>query len=380
MSRPTKPKLEQRLSMLRDDPITPEARVFGEKCRDWLSLETNQDKRGTKAAAIGEAYVACVWFGQAQRARIHEDSSIRRLAEKTVKGIPHQEFPEICERLGRLRGPMSKAGKRIADRNRQTAERTIELGDGIEFQELRSMASLQRVGRALRNCTAQKGYAQRYLKDVRDGDAEMWALLERQQPVFLLKVDRSTREIDEFEGKEGATQELKSAVAFKALNTLDISGDEQEAFAEIGAFCSFRGGRPAVEPIEIEGCQYWIWVLRDGTEIVVATKNRADIARRWSKFSRGDCEGRSHLRGPRRRRRSWAVDTDFEFTAGPWNHLSEGSLLGLVLDHPAFAEKLRKSTPLADSQPPRCLTQVAIIPNSKVEVLPDTDQEEKTHG
>ena len=51
------------------------------------------------------------------------------------------------------------------------------------------MASLQEVGRTLRNCTGKKGYAQQYLKDVRDGDAEMWALLQLQEPVFLLKVD-----------------------------------------------------------------------------------------------------------------------------------------------------------------------------------------------
>ena len=350
MSRPTKPRLEQRLSMLRDDPITPEGQVFEAKCRDWLSRDMNQDKRGTKAAAIGTAYVACAWFKLAQGARTHEDSSIRRLAEKTVRGIPHLEFPEICDRLGKLRGPISKAGKRIADRNRQTAERTIELGDGFELQELRSMASLQNVGRELQNCTAQKGYAQRYLKDVRDGDVEMWALLDRRQPVFLLKVDRSTREIDEFEGKEGATRRLDLAAAFKILNTLDVCGDDHAAFAEIGAFRSFRGDRPAVDPIEIRGCKYWIWVLRDGAEIVVATKGPTDITKHWSQFCRGDCEPRSQFRGLRHRRRSCVVNANFEFTAGPWNHLSEGSLLGLVLNHPSLVERLCESAPQIDSE------------------------------
>lgn len=350
MSRPTMPRLEHRLLMLRDDSTTVEARVLEEKCRDWLIMKTNQDRRGTKAAAIAQAYDACVWFSQAQRARTHEDSTIRRLAEKTVKGVSHQEFPEICGRLSKLRGPISKAGKRSAERKRQSAERTIELGDGFELQELRSMASLQEVGRALRNCTGKKGYAQQYLKDVRDGDAEMWALLQLQEPVFLLKVDRSTREIEEIEGEEGATPKLKQALAFRVLNALDISGDDHEAFADIGAFQCFRGGRHAVEPIEIEGCRYWIWNLRDGAQIVIATKNRSDTTRHWSRFSRVDRQRWSDLRRPRRRRRSWRVNTDFEFTAGSCNQLSEGGLLGLVLDHPSFAERLRKGAPQADTE------------------------------
>lgn len=340
MSRPTMQKLEQRLSGLRDDPNTPEALVLEEKCRYWLSQETNQDKRGTKASAIQQAYDACVGFSQAQRARNHRDSTIRRLAKKTVKGISHQEFSEICDRLKKLKGPISKAGKRIADRKRQDAERTIELGDGFELQELRSMASLQKVGRALRNCTAKKGYAQQYLKDVRDGDAEMWTLLVQQRPVFLLKVDPSTRKVTELEGQESASPKLKRALAFKILNALDISGDDQEAFVEIGAFQSFRRSRPAVEPIEIEGCRYWIWVLYDGAEIVVATKNQTDTAKCWSRFSRDDWEDWSRSRRSRHRRRRWTFDSDFELTAGPWNHLSEGSLLGLVLNHPPLAERL----------------------------------------
>ena len=164
-------------------------------------------------------------------------------------------------------------------------------------------------------------------------------------------MDRQTREVDEFEGKKGATKNLKPAVAFKVLNTLDVSGDEQQAFAEIGAFHSFRDGRSDVEPVEIEGCRYWIWILRDGAEIVVATKNRSDTAERWSKFSRGDCEGRGHLRRSRRRRRSWGtVDTEVEFTANSWNQLSEGGLLALVLDHPLLAEKLREAVVQVDSE------------------------------
>ena len=170
---------------MRDDPVLPEARAFANKSIDWLILEENQYKRGRKAAAIGKAFDACIEVGQTRRAQTHEDTSIRRLVKKTVRGIPHQEFPTTCGKLRQMYGPINKAGKRIADRNRQSAEKIIQLGDGIELQELRSMASLRRVGRALRNCTAQKGDAQRYLKEVRDGDAEMWALLEPRSTSLL---------------------------------------------------------------------------------------------------------------------------------------------------------------------------------------------------
>ena len=340
--RPTKKRLEQQLSSLCGETTSREAGTFVRKCRQWLKLEKNQDRRGTTAGAIGKAYYACLWFKEAQRAQAHQDSTVRRVAKKAVRGNLHKEFPQIQKDLAKLHGQVSKAGKRLADQRERAAERTIDLDSRFELRELRSMTSAKPVGQCLRNCLARKSDARDYLKRVRDGEIELWVLVKTERPVCLILIDTQTREVEELEGKNRRTPQLKRRLAFSLLDKLDMNGDDEEAFAAIGALSAFRHGRPSVDPVEIEGTSYWTWILREGSEIVIASKGPHDKKKRWSRFTR--CNGRSGGDPRRRRRRLWAGDDDdgSRISGGPWNTLCEGDVLELVLGHPSFAEKLRE--------------------------------------
>lgn len=332
--RPTKKMIERQLSALCTDMpgASAESRVFSNKCRSWLELESNRDGRGTKAEATRDVFLATVRFRQALRARSHNDSSIRHTAEKAVTAVRHEEYPALRNRLRTLSGRISKAGRRIAEKRRRDTERVLELDEEHELRELRSVTGLQRVGRALGNCVARQSYAKGYLCET---DAELWVLIEKEQdrPLCLLKIDTSTKEVDEVEGADGSTPRLKRRLAFKLLKALGgVSGDDEPAFAQVGAFQAFLvDGQTTVEPIEAEGSLHWVWLLRGGTEVVIATKPRSG-KRRWSRFVRHSSETVS----PRRRRRRQGG-----LTGGLSNHLSESELLALVVDHPALAERLR---------------------------------------
>ena len=328
MTKPTKKQLEKRLSALRAGSPPAEVLAFVNKCDAWL--ETNKDNRGTTAEAIKDGYYCAIRLEQAMRARSHDDSSIRRLAEKTVTAMLHNSFPEIQERLRTLNGRVSKVGKRKADKRRQDAARAIKLGQRFELRELRSVSSLQRVGRTLKNCVANRSDAKNYLSDP---DEEMWTLYElvQQRPLYLLQVDRSAKELRQIEGHNGSTPQLERSLAFDILKALDISADDEEAFVRVGAFHTFLDGQPAVESIEVGGCIHWVWVLR-GTEIIIATKTLT--GKHWSRFIRRDTDTGIHRRRQRER----------GFVAGYENHLSESELLELIIDHPLFAETLHRGT------------------------------------
>ena len=352
MGRPRKKQLDEQMDRLRKQSDSAEASVFAEKLETWL--EDNRDRRGVRAEAIAAGYYSCVRFQQALQARSYEDqdSSICRMAGKVIKATRHDSFPELRGRLSSLHGEISKAGKRKAERRRQNAARTIQLDHRFDLRELRSVTGLQHVGRALKNCVAQQSYAKSYLQA---SDREMWAIYERasDRPQNLLQVDRSTNEIDEFEGYDGSVSDLERPFAFRVLRALGVSGDDDKAFASAGAFHAFLDGEPDVEPIQAGKHLHWVWVFRGGAEIIIATQTRPGDGKRWSRFLRSGAGSVNHPRSARRRMRRR------DFAAGSWNHLSEGDLLSLVLDHPSFAERLRNDmiggeqdeTPLAAARP-----------------------------
>ena len=340
MTRSPKQQMEKQLStLLTESDASAEDREFVNMCRAWLQQESNRDGRGTKAKAIRDVYYATVHFRQARGARTHTDSSIKRTAEKAVTAVRHENFPQFQSRLSRLHGRISKAGKRISEERQRDAERVLELDEEFELRELRSVASLQRIGRALGNCVARKSQAQEHL---RDEDTAMWALVARgqQRPLYLLKLDTSTKEVDELEGEDGSATQLERHLALKVLKTLDVSGDRLRAFAQAGAFRAFLvEGQPDVEPIEAGGRRHWVWSFRGGDEIVIATGTPSGRRKHWSRFLRPDPGNDDH-------RIAWRQPNGFD--GGRWNHLSEGELALLVVDHPPFAERLREGASKGD--------------------------------
>ena len=332
----TRQLLKQSLELLSTEE-GPAPKAFMRTCQAWLASPNNRDGRGTKSKVIKDACRASRRFRQALSAtRNHDDVTIRREARRTVTAAKHHDFPHMHRQLRKLHRRIKRVNRRSADKLRQAEERTIGLNHHFELHELRAVSSLRRVGRALENCTSNERIARRYCKRY-----EMWVLRERDQrkPLYLLAVNRATRETEEFEGENSSTPQLKRNLALQIINVLKISADEEEAFAKVGAFQAFaecRDEQPTVEPVQVGSRRYWMWVLCRGgrTEIIIATKSPG--ARKcWSRFNDGDTECLNHpVRRRLRRPRAG-------FVGGVWNDLSEGDLLALILEHPAIAEELR---------------------------------------
>ena len=321
MRRPTKRHLEIEISRLLTSDEVEEAQAFVSKLKTWL--EANRDGRGLAAKAIKEGYYSCVQFRQALGARSHKNSSsIRRQAAKVVKATRHDNFQQLQSRLRSLHGEISVYGKRRAEKRRETAARTIRIDERFELRELCSIPSVRRIGRTLKNCVARQSWARLYLQD---SDCELWAVYDMasKRPLYLVKVDRSTNEIDEFEGYDNSTPELERTFVWNVLRVLGVSGDNNEAVARTGAFHAFLDGKPDVEPVRTGSHMHWIWVFRGGAEIIIATRTQPGGGKRWSRFLR-----------------TGASEIDSSF----WNHLSEEKLLCLLLDHPWLAERVRHNT------------------------------------
>lgn len=286
----TKTKLDEKLKELSSIDDGREVRAFTEKCRNWCDLDDNKDGRGVKREVIERACRGCGQLKSLLRSRKHEDPTLRRQAGKLMTGMRHRRFPEILEALKKFRGLQIKAGRRIADDRRRSSERTLGIDDRYELKQLCSKRSLQCAGNELGNCVAGSSMAGDYLKEVQEGDSELWALKDRHggRTRCLMKVDTSPpRQIVECGGRLGKTPKLRRSVAFGILDKLDANGDDVEAFARVGAFHALRDGRPTVEPVDadVEGCRYRIWILRDGAEIVIQTRPPSEKRPIWSRIT-----------------------------------------------------------------------------------------------
>ena len=213
--------LEEQLETLRtgSTDASAETELFTQKCRAWL--QSNRDGRGVTSAAIRDAHRGVVRFRRALSARHHSDSSTRRSATKAVTAARHESFPELLERLSALHGRLSKAGRRMAEKRRQEAERTFELDEELDLPGAALVEEPPtRWGRSTK-LRARASIAREYLGD---RDAEMWSLFSRAEnhPLCLIKVDRSTGKIDECESIDGATPRLDRDLAFQILSALNV--------------------------------------------------------------------------------------------------------------------------------------------------------------
>ena len=137
------------------------------------------------------------------------------------------------------------------------------------------------------------------------------------------------KEICEIEAHNQSTPWLERSLAFDILRALDVNADKVRAFGRAGAFHAFLYGEPDVKPVEFEECTYWLWVLGNGAEIIIATETRLSD-KRWSRFAWNDAE--RGLEGNR------------------WNYLSKGELLALMVNHPSFVELHRLLPSVGDGE------------------------------
>ena len=293
----------------------------------FLSDPTRHDRRGISAGAIGEAHRGYVRFGEVLLvAEEHVDHAVRHQAEKALRAIGrgHVDFQKAAERLKEVRGLNSKAGKRTAERRRADREAKTErpLGDGRHsVRRVFSVTSLQDVGRKLQNCVKRAKEAKEYLQ----GGSEVWVVLDRGDPLWLLTVDTDGRRriIDECQG-HGNTSAKPAKLGRQAvrllLDILNASADEEPAFVKAG----FHTALPHADieddaPVLIDGREYIVHSSDDG---VLIGRRRPGKRWKWSPFH-------------------WTARGCLEEGCPFEQPISEGMLLGLIAKRPELGAKLR---------------------------------------
>ena len=134
---------------------------------------------------------------------------------------------------------------------------------------------------------------------------------------------------------------LKRRAACCILRTLDVTADDIDTFARVGAFSFIRDSRPKdIAPIEFDGREYRVWLNHYAKQIAIEERRMDSRKRRWSLFVRGDQELRAHRRRRRHRR---PVPRSGEWREVSWHPgaMTTGEILDLLIRSPEIAERIR---------------------------------------
>lgn len=353
------------------------ARLLPTRLRNYRSRPGNRDGRGVKHAVNEQIAKTFTQLRYALRhIQTHADGNIRREARTLVRSLQSDAFEEVSRRASRYIGAVNRAGHQRKERARLN-NRAITLVDDLLVTQLNSSDQLSAVGRQFRNCVASKrGWGHEYL---RSGETEFYLIERTGEPIALMEVHAESREISQIAGPENDDVRLTRRQALGICRALDVSGDDEPTFTQVGAYRMFRDGDPFHTGWLAAGerkCKLYTVTTTHGSraqrELVVrwhpATTLDEDTST-WSRFTRTVARGPSVTgfggtnpeplrapprRRPRRRRRGYQ---------GEWSAMdcheqamSEGELLELTLRAPAVYAALRKIALGVTPPPrPRCL-------------------------
>ena len=202
---------------------------------------------------------------------------------------------------------------------------TIHLSDNYQMREIRSVARLMDVGKALVNCAEEYEEACDRISRVTLGEVKLYVVEKDNAPVYLLQFNTNDRKISDFSVHGDNLDELVISyeLAMEILTTLDINGDEVQEFIRVGAFSKFKNGRPKTAPFIIDGKEMWKWRIQD--ELIIAVDANSDGELHWSRFKLPFRNCRWNRRGP------------------PLRHeLGVEELLDLLFQNPDLLEHLRE--------------------------------------
>ena len=161
---------------------------------------------------------------------------------------------------------------------------TINLSNNYQMKEIRSVARLMHVGKALVNCAEEFEEACDRIGGVLAGLAKIFVVEKDSAPVYLLQFDMDNREITDFSAKDDDRDNLVISyeLAMEILIQLDVSGDEIPEFIRVGAFSKFKNGRSKPDSFVNKGQEMWKWRIQD--ELIIAVDKNLDGDLRWSRF------------------------------------------------------------------------------------------------
>ncbi len=223
-----------------------------------------------------------------------------------------RDFCEAEQALSTFVGKRNKASHRQNVREAKKKEITKAINDRLSVRRPGTSESLSSFGQKLKLCVTDKNL--HYHDSLRDGTLEFWVLLREGKPLGLLSIDPDEREVVECNGSDHEPIGLDRGTMLEILRVLKASGDNCEAFIEIGAYKLFLDN-PDLQPdiVNRREDSYEIWGAH-GT--VVICKNE----RHWSQLT-------------------WASN---EWRDGCLSELSLGELLDVISDCPDLGAAIAK--------------------------------------
>ena len=188
-----------------------------------------------------------------------------------------------------------------------------------------------------------KRWARSYLQEIENGDTELWLLWVDGGRHTLIEVNVDDRSVSQCETRDGETPAFTPTLARAILSALDASGDDNEAFSQIGVFSVF-GNAPPPETEEYElddGRRLRLWTFPEEKEIVAAVRH-GPVGESWSRLRRQGGGRVVPTFGLARRRRSRLQHRPPRWKEDRWGDgFGLGELFDLMLTQPRILQKLR---------------------------------------
>ena len=273
----------------------------------------------------------------------HIDDNVKRKARKLVKTANHSvSFDDLEAGAKAFARALKTADRRVEEEAKLREAEWREAGDG-QLQQVVSFGQLRSIGKELGLCVRQKRWARRFLRQAEDGDTELWILWMDGARHTLIEVDVDDRSVSQCQTSDGETPEFTPTLARAILSALDASGDDDDAFSQIGVFSVFGNAPPPdTEEYELDGGRRLrLWIFPEEKEIVAAVRH-GPAEESWSRFRRqGGGQTVSTFGLARRRQSRYQHRPPFWEEDGWGDGLGLGELFELALTQPRILQKLR---------------------------------------
>lgn len=298
-------------------------RKLRRKMEEFLQEPKNRDGRGVKTQVKQTSTTTLKHLVRAQKSSESDaDPQVRNLARRLVTSSFHVDFESLIELARTFCGQANKHTQTIRESQRRIQMReVIPVGERHTLEKITTSKFLQSVGSQLHNCLRHpRGFGSSFHRDLRSGTSEFWLLSKHEAPLCVIEIDSSNRTIAQCEGRDGSTPELSRSLALNICEKLGVSGDETEAFTQVGAFQIFLKANRNHKPLQlkVENRLLQIWVSE--SELVIKDRDTNSEKERWSRFEK--------------------INDEFSYS---WHsEMDVGQLLMLVIEFDELRDELKR--------------------------------------
>ena len=243
----------------------------------WLGDSAQQDGRGCKSSALGDALKTMRqlvkiqgWVDNERYRDIHQQ------LRKTLKHIDHgAPWEQIAAEASKAEGLVKREGRKRNKGKEYGPGDPVVLNAEYTAYPINSVAKMESAGKLYGNCLRSNEWG--HHDDLRDLDASYWDVRKADNPVACLRADHDG-EVTEMLGPRNGEADLPAEVLWALCRMLEISGDEHQLFHRSGVLSLFVEGKAVPDKPELSYRGYCFWARR--REVVVHCRAR-DL---WSRF------------------------------------------------------------------------------------------------